>query len=194
VKAEQPQTHVVIDGFLDEATCQSLRTRMSEGATEDAQILDASIRLDQMVRRAAYLEVDEATQDAVDQYLESSRAYIEARFGRLGSREGASLLRYQPGDFYLPHRDRGDLPSWPAAALRAIAVVIFLNSAREAAADGTFRGGTLRLFVDERDSRFVDVYPRAGTLIAFPATTRHEVTVVRNGVRDVVVDWYQQLS
>ena len=36
----------------------------------------------------------------------------------------------------------------------------------------------------------MDVVPRRGMLVAFPATMLHEVTVVRRGVRDAVVDWY----
>ena len=97
----------------------------------------------------------------------------------LAEREGAGFLRYGPGGFYGPHRDRGIVPSWPGAERRSIAVVIFLN-------DG-FGGGVLRLF---GDAGARDIVPREGTLAAFPAATLHEVASVIDGTRDTVVDWF----
>ena len=35
-----------------------------------------------------------------------------------------------------------------------------------------------------------DIVPRAGTLVAFPATVLHEVTRVEDAIRDAVVDWF----
>ena len=52
---------------------------------------------------------------------------------------------------------------------------------------GDFDGGMLRLYVDEEP---LDVRPEEGLLVAFPADVLHEVTVVRAGTRDAVVDWF----
>ena len=65
--------------------------------------------------------------------------------------------------------------------------MIFLNTSRDARPDGEFDGGLLRIF--ERDGE-TDVVPQAGTLVAFPADLLHEVTEVRGGTRDTVVDWF----
>ena len=88
-------------------------------------------------------------------------------------------------------RDQGDDPQWADAARRAIALVLFVNSSRDASPDGDFEGGVLRLLGPD-DA--IDVVPEAGTLVAFPADVLHEVTEVRGGVRDAVVDWFYDVS
>jgi predicted 2-oxoglutarate/Fe(II)-dependent dioxygenase YbiX len=151
---------------------------MDEGAPEPAEIL-VGHEVASEVRRAVSIEVDQATIEDVERRLDAYRDAIAGFFDvRLGGREGAGFLRYGPGGFYRPHRDRADAASWPGASRRRIALVIFLND--------DFSGGTLRLLEDEP----TDVAPRAGTLVAFPATALHEVRPVHSGTRDVVVDWF----
>ena len=108
----------------------------------------------------------------------------------LTAREGAGFVRYLEGGFYRPHVDRAESPAWPDAARRQVAAVVFLGSSTTADEAGCFDGGTLRLYAGDAESALVDVVPRRGTLVAFPATMLHEVTVVQRGVRDAVVDWY----
>ena len=48
--------------------------------------------------------------------------------------------------------------------------------------------GVLRLFPDEGDP--IDILPKGGTLVAFPAAMPHEVTRVTAGRRDAIVDWF----
>jgi predicted 2-oxoglutarate/Fe(II)-dependent dioxygenase YbiX len=36
----------------------------------------------------------------------------------------------------------------------------------------------------------IDVHPLEGLLVAFSADVLHEVTVVRGGTRDAIVDWF----
>jgi predicted 2-oxoglutarate/Fe(II)-dependent dioxygenase YbiX len=167
-------------GFLDPATCHRVRTAMDGADFEPAHVLTEEISLDLEVRRASSVEVDAETLALVEQAIESERARLEGFFSkRLAEREGAGFLRYGPGGFYRPHRDRGTVPSWPAASRRTVAVVVFLN-------DG-FSGGALRVFGDEGVQEIV---PREGTLAAFPAATLHEVAPVIDGTRDTVVDWF----
>jgi predicted 2-oxoglutarate/Fe(II)-dependent dioxygenase YbiX len=71
---------------------------------------------------------------------------------------------------------------------RQVTLVLFLESSREAEPSGGFNGGLLRLFPDEGDP--IDVVARQGMLVAFPASMRHEVTRVRSGRRDTIVDWF----
>ena len=162
---------------------------MDRGTHEPAEILvgrvppkadpPITIQPDREVRRATSIEVDPETLENVEGRLDAHRDTIAAFFGvTLVGREGVGFLRYGPGGFYRPHRDRADLPSWPGAARRAVAIVIFLND--------EFTGGTLRVLDDEP----IDVLPRAGSLVAFPATALHEVVPVRTGTRDVIVDWF----
>jgi predicted 2-oxoglutarate/Fe(II)-dependent dioxygenase YbiX len=164
---------------------------MDAGASEPAEILGDGISLDEQVRRARHIEIDEEVRDAVEARLDAARSRIEAFFGvPLGPREGLSVLRYVTGGFYRRHSDSGQVNGWPAAARRCIATVLFLTSSRAGAQDGTFAGGALRLF-DGDESAGHEVPARAGTLVAFPATLVHEVTLVTEGVRDTVVDWFE---
>jgi predicted 2-oxoglutarate/Fe(II)-dependent dioxygenase YbiX len=181
--------------FFDAATCRNVRAAMDRGVAEPAEILGMTMTHDGDVRRASSVEVDENTLRTVEAALDAEREAIAGAFGlALGGREGTGFLRYPPGGFYRAHRDQALVRSWRAAARRQIAVVVFLNSSRECPRAGEFSGGELRLFnqsstgADEADSLIVS--PQQGSLVAFPAVTLHEVLAVREGVRDVVVDWY----
>lgn len=176
----------LIERFLDAATCRRIRDLMDRGAIEPAEILEDTIALDEEVRRATSIEVAPAVVAAIEQRLDRTREEVERFFGlTLTSREGANFLRYGAGGFYLPHVDRAATDSWPDAARRQIALVVFLNSSLPAPGPGQFSGGELCL-IDAR----VDVTPREGMLVAFDAGMLHEVAPVGQGTRDVIVDWF----
>jgi predicted 2-oxoglutarate/Fe(II)-dependent dioxygenase YbiX len=159
---------------------------MDDGAVEAAEILDDTITLDEEVRRVAVIDVPAAALEEVEQRLDAARDEVGRFFGlSLTSREGANFLRYQKGGFYLPHVDRAVSESWPDAARRQIAIVIFLNASTAAPGPSEFRGGELCL-IEAR----VDVVPREGLLVAFDAGLLHEVAPVAQGTRDVIVDWF----
>lgn len=177
--------------FFSRDLCQRIRAAMADGTPEPAEILGDAIALDEQVRRAVHVDVGAGLQQVLESTLESARAAIEHfHGGPLAEREGPSILRYAPGGFYRPHQDCGDLPGWPGAARRCIALVVFLNSSRALDPDGDFTGGTLRLYPHGAQAAPVDIHPAAGSLVAFAATMLHEVTTVREGVRETVVDWY----
>jgi predicted 2-oxoglutarate/Fe(II)-dependent dioxygenase YbiX len=180
-------------GFFDRQTCARIRAAMDAGTSEPSEVLGDDIALDigldEDVRRAASIDVDDVTLELIEGQLDARRDEIGGFFGlTLVAREGTSLLRYAAGGFYKPHRDYAADSGWPGAALRRIAVVVFLGSSCDEDPAGRFAGGWLRLFPD--DGEPIDVRPREGTLVAFPADTLHEVTVVRDGVRDTLVDWF----
>ena len=163
---------------------------MDASPEEPADVLAATMQRQPAVRRAAYVAVDDDLIAEIERGLEAQRPAIETFFAApLAGREGPSVLRYRDGGFYRRHRDRGVVESWPAAARRQVAVVVFLNSSRSSAGSGGFDGGTLDLFFDDTP---VIVEPEAGLLVAFPADVPHEVTLVRGGVRDTVVDWFYE--
>jgi predicted 2-oxoglutarate/Fe(II)-dependent dioxygenase YbiX len=177
--------------FLDADLCARIRAAMDRGATEPAEVLGVEFGHEPHVRRASTVNVEAETLKLVEKRLDDLRTQLSDRYAtRLGAREGASFLRYGEGGFYRPHRDRGVVASWPAAAHRRIALVLFLNSARRVDESGVFDGGSLLVFSDEPDEPAVEIHPRAGLLVAFPATHLHEVTTVERGVRDTVVDWF----
>jgi predicted 2-oxoglutarate/Fe(II)-dependent dioxygenase YbiX len=182
-------THWLWRGFLSPDGCAAVRTAMDRGAADPAEILEDSIEHQDHVRRTLSLEVDSATLGQVEQALENARSQLEEVTAlSLGVREGTGFLRYLPGGFYRPHRDRGDVPSWPGAARRQLSVVLFLNTSRDGGDPEGFSGGVLRLYPEDRAP--IDVVPAAGTLVVFPSDVLHEVTRVGDAVRDAVVDWF----
>lgn len=174
--------------FLSPVECLAIRKGMDAGEAELAEVLDAGIHAEMDVRAATVIDPAPNLVREVEARLESCREVVMAGLGLpVAEREGAGFLRYPEGGFYRAHRDRGDDPEWEGAARRAAALVIFLNTSRAASSAGEFDGGVLRLFLRGGD---VDITPEAGLLVAFPADVLHEVTEVRGGTRDTVVDWF----
>jgi predicted 2-oxoglutarate/Fe(II)-dependent dioxygenase YbiX len=182
------QPILTIPGFLGPQECLAIRRAMDLGAAEEAEVLNHGVQRRARIRNAALVEPASAVIEQIEARLDSSRHRVTEALGlRVGTREGAGFIRYPEGGFYRPHRDRGDDPQWSDATRRAIALVLFLNSSREVSPGGDFEGGVLRILGPD-DA--VDVLPEAGTLVAFPADLLHEVTEVRGGTRDTVVDWF----
>jgi predicted 2-oxoglutarate/Fe(II)-dependent dioxygenase YbiX len=177
-----------LGGFLTLDQCAAVRRGMDDGVVEHAEILDRGIHREADVRVATLIEPASDLVRDVESKLDACRERLEGALGMtFAEREGAGFIRYPDGGFYRAHRDRGDDPQWADAARRAIALVLFLNSSRDVSPDGDFEGGVLRLLGPD-DA--IDVLPEAGTLVAFPADVLHEVTEVRGGTRDTVVDWF----
>lgn len=169
-------------GFLDAATCRRIRGAMDDGVADAAEVLDGTVALREDLRRASSIDVDPALVPEIEEALDRQREAVEAFFGlRLGRREGPGFIRYRAGDFYRAHRDRARVASWPDAIRRRIALVAFLSG------PGELEGGCLRIY---EPTHAVDVHPDTGRLVAFPAECLHEVTPVRAGTRDVIVDWF----
>jgi predicted 2-oxoglutarate/Fe(II)-dependent dioxygenase YbiX len=179
----------IAERVMEDATCRRVQAAMDVGVREPTEIIDDDMTRVEDVRRASHIEVPPAILELVEAHLDALRDRLGAFFGlRLEGREGVNLLRYEAGGFYKPHVDRAHLAAWPPAARRALTVVLFLASSRDADPAGRFTGGALRLFPDAGEP--LEIIPRRGTLVAFPADTVHEVSPVVGGHRDTVVDWF----
>lgn len=179
----------VAEHAMDDATCRRVQAAMDVGVREPSEVIEDEMALVEDVRRASHIEVPPAIFELIDAHLDAQREAIAAFFDHpLDGREGVNLLRYEEGGFYKPHVDRAELPAWPPAAHRAFTAILFLESAREAEPSGRFSGGVLRLLPD--DAEPIDIVPRRGVLVAFPAEIVHEVLPVTEGHRDTVVDWF----
>ena len=174
-------------GFLTAEECEAVRRGMDAGLVETAEVLADGIHEDARARAAAIVEPEPGLVRSVETRLGSCRHAVAALGIDLGEREGAGFIRYPAGGFYRPHVDRGGGGDWEPAARRAVALVVFLNGSRGCGRDGEFDGGLLRLYFSDGE---VDIVPEMGLLVAFPADVLHEVTEVRGGTRDTIVDWY----
>ena len=174
---------------MDDAGCRRVRAAMDAGTPEQAEVLGNEFEIQEDVRRATVIDIDEAVIAMVDGVLDGVRDPIAQFYDvRLAAREGAGFLRYDTGGFYKPHVDRADVPSWPQTAKRQITVVLFLDSSRDVDPGGGFSGGVLELFPEDDDP--IAIVPTLGTLVAFPASMPHAVTRVTSGRRDTIVDWF----
>src|SRR5690606_27103134 len=101
--------------FFDAAFCRRIRAAMDCGAAEPAEVIGRTRMARQRgVRRALQIEVAPDVLRAAGRRLDDWREAIGGYFGMpLEGREGCSFLRYPPGGFYRPHRDRAVLASWP---------------------------------------------------------------------------------
>jgi predicted 2-oxoglutarate/Fe(II)-dependent dioxygenase YbiX len=175
----EPSALLVLSGFLAAADCHRIRAAMDRGGTSPAEIFADGFVVDEETRRALEVEVADDIIDEVERAIDAVRPQVAQFFGMALSRdEGPGFLRYTRGGFYRAHRDV--VPGSDELA-RRISIVVFLTSAGEGC-----EGGSLRLYSGEQ----VDIPPRAGTLVAFPADVPHEVLPVTDGTRDAVVDWF----
>ena len=99
---------------------------MDVGSPEAAEVLEEGVEIRSDTRRASLIDVDADVTAAVEAGFDRERAAISTFFGvDLVSREGTGFLRYRPGDFYRPHRDRASLPSVPGRKAPADPVPTF---------------------------------------------------------------------
>lgn len=167
---------------------------MDRGSATPAEIFDGDFIVDRRVRDVLEVDVEAGMCAAVEARIAAVREQVASFFALpLTGSEGPSFLRYRAGGLYRRHRDcagTGD---------RRVSLVIFLNGVSEGPSGEGFAGGSLRLYPEgllREDSNAlaegpaIDIVPREGLLVAFPADMPHEVLAVVRGVRDAVVDWY----
>ena len=151
---------------------------------------EAEPRLD--VRRAETIEVDRAVLALVEERLDRYRDRVARHFGlSLTAREGAGFVRYLRGRLLPAARGLGRLAGVarrraPAGRGHRVPGVVSRRRRRRVTSKAACCGS----IPVAPSAAPVDVVPRRGTLVAFPATMLHEVTVVQRGVRDAIVDWY----
>ena len=188
--ATTPHLPLLIEpAFFDGQTCERIRYAMDRGVADAAEVIADQITRRDTVRRARSIDIEGHLLDVVESRIDGIRTAIERTFGQpLGEREGTGFLRYHPGGFYRPHRDRGELAGWPAAARRLATVVVFLNGGPATSPRRDFEGGELYLYPDGAPA--LRIAPETGLLVAFPANCLHEVGPITAGTRDAAIDWF----
>ena len=182
--------------FFEARTCGEMMAELCRAQDQPATVYGRgeSGSVDERVRKAARLIPSSETVELVRRQLLECRGEIEAHFGiSLSGCEEPQFLRYRVGDFFVAHQDgnTGLLLS-DRELSRKISVVIFLNPQSETPKEGSHGGGSL-VFSEWRPGRSHGKFRfsgEAGTLVAFPSETTHEVIPVTEGVRYTIASWY----
>ena len=179
-----------IEDFLDEPTRAELvaELRAAHGAPSTVLSADAGGRMD-TARKSTRVTVSPQTRARVRRALMDRKAQIEAHFGvAVTECEEPQFLRYETGDYFVPHQDGNTPMVWDDSRFRRISVVIFLSQRAEEPAPDTYGGGML-VFHSPQMRAAADATP--GSLVAFRAETTHEVTPVTHGVRYTIATWFR---
>jgi SM-20-related protein len=180
-----------INGFLDAAACAALRAELRAAGGSAASLLGGDVRT--QVRKATRVAVLPAMSARVKSLLMQARPMLERHFGlALGDCEAPQFLRYEAGDFFVPHQDGNTPLIHDESRFRRISVVIFLSRHSEEPAPETYGGGSLILHGPYSGPELrIPLGPPPGTLVAFRAETTHEVTPVTHGERITIATWFR---
>jgi SM-20-related protein len=184
-----------IDGFLDDATRAEIVAELERAHGAPATVLSAQEggMVQSAVRRTTRIAVSPETRALVKQRLMARKAELEAHFGiAVTECEDPQFLRYETGDYFVPHQDGNTPMVWDDSRFRRISAVIFLSHKSEAPAPDTYGGGALVFhgpYNAPQERAAAGAAP--GSLVTFRAETTHEVTPVTHGVRYTIATWFR---
>ena len=187
--------HTIAD-FLDPETRDALAAELRASAGAASTVLSAEKAggvVHSAVRRSTRVDVSPETRERVKAKLMERKAELEAHFGvNLTGCEDPQFLRYQEGDFFVPHQDGNTPMVYDDSRFRRVSAVIFLTPRSQEPGEGTYGGGDL-VFHGPYTGPPLRVSAQAdpGTLVAFRAETTHEVTPVTHGERYTIVSWFR---
>lgn len=184
-----------IEDFLDPAAVAGLVAELSASSGGAATVLsgDAGGTVRSAVRKTTRVAVSDATRERVRQRLMEHKPRIAAHFGvELTGCEDPQFLRYDEGDFFVPHQDGNTPMVWDDSRFRRVSAVIFLSEKSDQPAEGTYGGGALVFHGPfSAPGEHVPASAGPGSLVAFRAETTHEVTPVTHGVRYTIATWFR---
>jgi predicted 2-oxoglutarate/Fe(II)-dependent dioxygenase YbiX len=189
-----------IPTFMTQEDCAQWRSVATASGGQEAQVYGDRKRVtDENVRKTLTISMDEAVRAALEIRIRTLQPDLERYFGvQLDGLEQPHCLMYRPGDFFKLHSDTRELSedddSHYAKTMRrrVVTVLVFLN---EPGHDSEpYDGGVLTLYglmSGAASSNFgFPVEVETGLLIAFRATTLHEVSPVAAGRRYTLVTWF----
>ena len=184
-----------IEGLLDPATRAQVVADLQRAEGAPATVLSAERggTLHSAVRRTTRVAVPEATRALVVDRLMARKGELEAHFGvALTECEAPQFLRYETGDFFVPHQDGNTPMVWDDSRFRRISAVVFLSVQAQEEAPDTYGGGDLVFHGPYTGPPLrVTAHAAPGTLVTFRAETTHEVTPVTHGVRYTIATWFR---
>ena len=154
---------------------------------------DHGSRVDPRTRRVSEIPASSEEFRWIVDRFEQLRGELGDHFGmEIAKREGPAFLRYEIGDFFLPHRDSDEFLETSA---RKITAVLYLNAESEGAGAEGYEGAALTLFglmsFPGAENHGFPVASAPGLLVAFTSDTRHGVSELIRGRRYCAVCWYR---
>jgi SM-20-related protein len=184
-----------IDDVLDDAARAELVAELdrTHGAPATVLSADPGGKVQAAVRRSTRIAVSPEVCALVKQRLMDHKSRIEAHFGvEVGACEDPQFLRYETGDFFVPHQDGNTPMIHDESRFRRISAVIFLSQRSDEPAPDTYGGGELVFHGPySGPPERVAASARPGSLVTFRAETTHEVTTVTHGVRYTIATWFR---
>lgn len=180
-----------IAALLDARECAAIRAQLRSVAGAAAGLLGA--KPEPLVRKTTRLAIPPALCSRITDLLMAQKERLARHFAQnLATCEEPQFLRYEPGDFFVPHQDGNTPLLRDDSRFRKVSAVIFLSAPAAEPLPETYGGGELMLhgpYGSREPPVRADAQP--GTLVAFRAETTHEVTPVTHGERFTIVSWYR---
>ena len=184
-----------IEEFVDADLRAELVAELNAATGSAAAVLsrEAGGMVQSSVRKTTRVSVGAETRERVRQRLMQEKARIEEHFGvALTECEDPQFLRYDEGDFFVPHQDGNTPMVWDDSRFRRISAVIFLSEKSHEPAEETYGGGALVFHGPYTGPELrVAAGAQPGSLVAFRSETTHEVTPVTHGVRYTIATWFR---
>jgi SM-20-related protein len=180
-----------IEDFLDPATRAEIVAELDRTRGAPATVLSGDVQ--STVRKTTRIPLPPGTRELIRERLMERKPEIEAHFKiKLKECEDPQFLRYETGDFFVPHQDGNTPMVWDDSRFRRISAVIFLSERSEEPAPDTYGGGEL-VFHGHYNGppERAAAAAQPGSLVTFRAETTHEVTPVTHGVRYTIATWFR---
>ena len=183
--------------FLAAAECARLveELRLSPTTRAPVYIGGSDKLVHENIRRSTSLHPQDETFTTLHRRLFEQKSALEQHFGKpLTDCERPQFLRYETGDFFVPHQDGNTgLIEFDHLRIRKISLIVFLNDHSAQPEANCFSGGSLNFY--EQSGGLPDgpfpLLGQTGLLVAFRAETTHEVAPVTSGERFTAISWFR---
>jgi predicted 2-oxoglutarate/Fe(II)-dependent dioxygenase YbiX len=188
----------VAPGFLAPALCDELRAQLSQVRAQATTIAGEQASgggvVDEAVRKAARVCLEGPAKVNLKQRFMDLMPALQDHFKTpLSGCQGPEFLRYDPGAFYLAHRDKSE--NGPVqTARRRVSAVLFLNTQTKEPVPDMYGGGSLAFYglLDgaQWEKVGIPLEGEAGLLVAFDSGVFHEVQPITFVRRYTAVSWF----
>ncbi|MFL6375548.1 MAG: 2OG-Fe(II) oxygenase [Pyrinomonadaceae bacterium] len=186
------------EDFLPPSLCEYVCREIDAGAIGDGDVWSQGYGLNvrEEVKRRKEVSYSADTKPELHRLLFEVSHELSERFQvELRQIQPLKFTRYDPGDFYKPHRDIVDDPDAPELIRsRKLAVTLFLNQQGDEPSEGDYCGGSLTFYGLVEDPAWVGIGipldSESGMMVAFRPDIVHEVTPITHGRRYAITTWF----